>query len=75
MIFGLTLGTFMWVGIAASAAKLLGHEDLTRVSWWVVTYPIYGTILGTFLLGFVERYVPEEPLDVWPDDDDKLAPS
>jgi hypothetical protein len=41
------------LGIAATLAKAVGL--LPSVSWLVVTWPLWGTVISMFLIGFAER--------------------
>ena len=46
------------IGTAATVAKAFGY--LPMLSWEVVTWPIWGTILLVFVFGFFERHTAEE---------------
>jgi hypothetical protein len=55
-MFGVITGTFMWIGVIATLTKLF--YGAPTLPWIVVTYPLWGTLTGVFLLGFCERYQP-----------------
>lgn len=74
MLFPILFIIAFWLGIALSFAKAFGY--FPDVSWIAVTYPLWGSLLGVFVLGFCECYQPARHADLpvnFDDDDDLTA--
>lgn len=61
-MLSINAGIALWLGLFMTIAKLAGF--LKSVSWFVVTWPVWGTILLIFAFGFAERYRPEHDDDL-----------